>query len=62
MMMKDPPIFVFGPNSFTPSAKIVGNMTDMKKLVTLRELGRGDAMVKGPPVRPVLQSFVPGAR
>ena len=34
MMMKDPPIFVFGPNPFTPSAKIVGNMTDMKKLVS----------------------------
>ena len=33
MMMMDPPNFVFGPNSLMPSAKIVGNMSDMKKLV-----------------------------
>src|SRR5664279_1729522 len=29
----EPPIFVFGPSPFKPIAKIVGNMSDMKKLV-----------------------------
>src|SRR5450432_2961109 len=29
----DPPIFVLRPNPFSPRAKIVGNMRDMKKLV-----------------------------
>ena len=33
MMIIDPPILVFGPSSFIPNAKIVGNMRDMKKLV-----------------------------
>src|SRR5277367_669042 len=31
--ISDPPIFVFGPSPFNPSAKIVGNISDMKKLV-----------------------------
>ena len=31
--MHEPPSLVFGPNSFNPSAKIVGNINDMKKLV-----------------------------
>src|SRR5450432_786318 len=29
----DPPSFVFGPSPFNPSAKIVGNISDIKKLV-----------------------------
>ena len=33
MMMMEPPNFVFGPNPLMPSAKMVGNMSDMKKLV-----------------------------
>ena len=28
----DPPIFVFGPRPFTPKAKMVGNISDIKKL------------------------------
>ena len=32
MMISDEPIFVFSPSPSTPSAKIVGYMTDMKKL------------------------------
>ena len=30
---KDAPIFAFGPRPFTPEAKMVGYMTDIKKLV-----------------------------
>jgi len=30
---REPPIFVLGPRPRRPSAKMVGNMTDMKKLV-----------------------------
>jgi len=29
----EPPIFVLGPSPFNPSAKIVGNIRDIKKLV-----------------------------
>src|SRR5664279_3275636 len=29
----EPPILVFGPSPFKPIAKIVGNISDMKKLV-----------------------------
>jgi hypothetical protein len=32
--INDPPIFVFWSRPAMPRAKIVGNMTDMKKLVT----------------------------
>jgi hypothetical protein len=32
MMRRDAPIFVFSPSPSTPSAKIVGYITDMKKL------------------------------
>jgi len=31
--MNEPAIFVFGPRPFKPSAKIVGNISDIKKLV-----------------------------
>ena len=31
--IKEPPILVFGPSRFNPNAKIVGNISDMKKLV-----------------------------
>ena len=31
--ISDPPILVFGPSPFSPRAKIVGNMSDMKRLV-----------------------------
>jgi hypothetical protein len=31
--ISEPPSFVFGPNSFNPRPKIVGNISDMKKLV-----------------------------
>ena len=31
--INDPPSLVFGPSPFRPRAKIVGNMSDMKKLV-----------------------------
>jgi hypothetical protein len=30
----DPPMLVFGPRSLRPIAKIVGNITDRKKLVS----------------------------
>ena len=32
MIIIDPPILVFGPSPFTPNAKIVGNISDIKKL------------------------------
>ena len=31
--INDPPNFVFGPKPFKPRAKMVGNISDMKKLV-----------------------------
>jgi len=33
MIIKDEPNFVCVPKSFTPKAKMVGNMIDMKKLI-----------------------------
>jgi len=33
IIMNEPPSFVFRPKHFTPNAKIVGNMSDIKKLV-----------------------------
>jgi len=33
MMIIDPPSFVLGPSFLIPKAKIVGNISDMKKLV-----------------------------
>src|SRR5271154_2009582 len=36
MTRKEPPILVWGPRPLSPSAKIVGNISDMKKLVRKR--------------------------
>ena len=37
IMMNDPPNFVFTPNPLTPRAKIVGNISDIKKLVVIKD-------------------------
>src|SRR5207244_7115853 len=33
MTINEPPILVFGPSPFSPRAKIVGNISDIKRLV-----------------------------